>query len=472
MKKSILTCAAIVAALTSCSREESALFPASEGRTISIEVGISEVRTSYDYQEGSYKVFWTDSDKLYVQDSKGTVEQFTITSISPDKKKAVFSKVGSLLTDGPVWCWTRGSGSEPNTAYAWQQNLGWGMGSYDCMSGEGVLENGSITGLDLIHDIAILRITGLKFGALNGTITQVLFNSPNLANVVKYNKGTKTYVLSHDLITCINAGAAVTDGVLQKDLYIAFFPQKTSEAEPYSLVFTLDGKTYSYEWTATKKYQAGTMYTLKDKSVDVSISQDDPISFADPAVKAICVAKFDTNSDKEVSYAEAAAVTGWSNYFRGNKTITSFREFKYFTGLKSLGFAPFQDCSNLKEIELPPYLTTINEAAFQLSGITSISIPETVTSIEARAFNFCTALQEIVIPASVTSIGNWAFRHLDKLNSFTCLATVPPAIISDTNGNTFLVSTPEIPIKVPAGSVDAYKAAAGWNNYASRITAL
>ena len=83
-----------------------------------------------------------------------------------------------------------------------------------------------------------------------------------------------------------------------------------------------------------------------------------------------------------------------------------------------------------------------------------------------------TALQEIVIPASVTSIGNWAFRHLDKLNSFTCLATVPPAIISDTNGNTFLVSTPEIPIKVPAGSVDAYMAAAGWSNYASRITAL
>lgn len=106
----------------------------------------------------------------------------------------------------------------------------------------------------------------------------------------------------------------VTDGVLQKDLYIAFFPQKTSEAEPYSLVFTLDGKNYSYEWTATKKYQAGTMYTLKDKSVDVSISKDDPISFADPAVKAICVAKFDTDGDSEVSYAEAAAVTGWSNY--------------------------------------------------------------------------------------------------------------------------------------------------------------
>ncbi|MBQ3594353.1 MAG: leucine-rich repeat domain-containing protein [Bacteroidales bacterium] len=50
-----------------------------------------------------------------------------------------------------------------------------------------------------------------------------------------------------------------------------------------------------------------------------------------------------------------------------------------------------------------PYSSTYN------SRLKSVSIPNTVTTIGARAFNGCRGLVGITIPNSVTSIGNYAF---------------------------------------------------------------
>ena len=92
------------------------------------------------------------------------------------------------------------------------------------------------------------------------------------------------------------------------------------------------------------------------------------IYFHDSAVKAICVANWDTDGDGELSNDEAAAVTSIGTVFRGNTTITSFSELLYFTSLTSLtcadGYGTFQGCYNLELINLPSSLTTIGKYAF------------------------------------------------------------------------------------------------------------
>lgn len=58
----------------------------------------------------------------------------------------------------------------------------------------------------------------------------------------------------------------------------------------------------------------------------------------------------------------------------------------------------------------------IGMGAFQSAGITSVTLPASVTAIGQFAFADCAALQSITIPASVTSIGMWAF---DGCNAVT-----------------------------------------------------
>ena len=99
-------------------------------------------------------------------------------------------------------------------------------------------------------------------------------------------------------------------------------------------------------------------------------------------------------------------------------------------------------------------------------SLTSIEIPEGVTSIGEWAFASCSSLTSIVIPRSVTSIGDYAFSSCSTLTSFTCLAVNPPAL-----GDSAIIEVPGT-IYVPAALVNAYKAADGWKGYATRIQAI
>ena len=80
----------------------------------------------------------------------------------------------------------------------------------------------------------------------------------------------------------------------------------------------------------------------------------------------------------------------------------------------------FCGCSSLTSITIPEGVTSIGREAFEgCSGLTSITIPEGVTSIGREAFEGCSGLTSITIPRSVTSIDTDAFRNCSSITALT-----------------------------------------------------
>ena len=240
----------------------------------------------------------------------------------------------------------------------------------------------------------------------------------------------------------------------------------------------------------------------------------DPIQFADKYVKKVCVEKFDTNGDGELSYKEAAVVTDLGSNFFGDYAIAvkSFDELQYFVNLKtienyafegcssitsatipvsavSIGYCAFEGCSSLTSVTIPNGITSIGGRAFSdCSSLTSVTIPDSVVSIREYTFCNCSSLTSVTIPDCVVSIGDYAFFSCSSLTSVTipdsvvsigdkafngcynikevyCQSVIPPAI----GINVFTDNATDRVFYVPTESIDAYKTAPQWSKYADSM---
>lgn len=100
--------------------------------------------------------------------------------------------------------------------------------------------------------------------------------------------------------------------------------------------------------------------------------------------------------------------------------------------------------------------------------LTTAKLPQGVTVLGIDAFVKCNNLTSIELPASLTKIGLTAFYSCSKLASITCRAAVPPEMST----SVLLGVTSLFEIQVPAGSVEAYKQAYAWSDYADKIVAI
>ncbi len=169
------------------------------------------------------------------------------------------------------------------------------------------------------------------------------------------------------------------------------------------------------------------------------------ITFADPVVEAICVANWGSNG--KLSYTQAAAVITLGNKFSyatenpPAEPITSFEELQYFINLKDLnadidGYGAFEGAEQLTSIIIPDSVTSIGDYAFSgCSSLTSIIIPNSVTSIGDGALESCSSLTSIIIPDSVTSI------HPDVIANCSSLTSIIiPDSVTSIGGGAFAFS--------------------------------
>ena len=83
----------------------------------------------------------------------------------------------------------------------------------------------------------------------------------------------------------------------------------------------------------------------------------------------------------------------------------------------SIGWSAFEECSSLTSVTIPNSVTSIGSSAFSgCSSLISVTIPNSVTSIGSYAFSGC-SLTSVSIPNSVTYIGGFAFgSELENIN--------------------------------------------------------
>ena len=126
----------------------------------------------------------------------------------------------------------------------------------------------------------------------------------------------------------------------------------------------------------------------------------------------------DVTIPSSVAYnGNSYSVTSIGFYAFGNCNLTSVTIPNSVTSIETWAF---KDCSGLTSITIPNSVTSIGEEAFEFcSGLTSITIPNSVTSIGERAFSSCSSLTSVTIPNSVTSIGSEAFYECSGLTSIT-----------------------------------------------------
>ena len=170
---------------------------------------------------------------------------------------------------------------------------------------------------------------------------------------------------------------------------------------------------------------------------------DDVCSCMDDAVfMKYCYENFDVNKDGKVSKTEANAVSkidlGYTYNHQDAYDVKTLTGICYFPNLEIINC---NGCERLTSVDLSHNLK--------------------ITVIQYLAFANCSDLKSIILPNSVTQIRENVFSN-SWLERIYCASVNPPGLLD--NSIPYLT-----PIYVPMESVEAYKAADGWKEYADQI---
>src|SRR5574344_1948462 len=123
---------------------------------------------------------------------------------------------------------------------------------------------------------------------------------------------------------------------------------------------------------------------------------------------------------KKLSDSVSVMVTSGSAKYSGAVTIppSVVNNGKTYS-VTAIGFETFDGCWGLTSVTIPNSVTSIGSYAFDSTGLTSITIPNSVTTIGWRAFSRCSGLTSISIPDCITTIEDDTFRDCSSLTSIT-----------------------------------------------------
>lgn len=114
-----------------------------------------------------------------------------------------------------------------------------------------------------------------------------------------------------------------------------------------------------------------------------------------------------TSSNNEIVTPKFTDVFGASissNIYRDGKGIITFD-----SNITQIGNKAFSGSSTLTSITIPESVTTLGDYAFSNSGIKNIKLPNSIISFGERVFYVCESLEEITIPNKTTTISEYTF---------------------------------------------------------------
>ena len=219
------------------------------------------------------------------------------------------------------------------------------------------------------------------------------------------------------LLGCLAIQAA-DDGLITKQITIKLdeagtLPNKIGSTKKYQITnLKIIGEINGTDWCFIRE-MAGRNYELLKTAGKLSI-----LDLSDARIVeggGPCVSYhgniWHTSNDELCMYA-----------FSGCSGLTSLT---IPSSVTEIGSYAFEDCSGLTSLTIPSSVTEIGWYAFEgCSGLTSLTIPSSVTSIGRETFMGCSGLTSLTIPSSVTSIGWSAFSGCSGLTSLTIPSSV------------------------------------------------
>ena len=135
---------------------------------------------------------------------------------------------------------------------------------------------------------------------------------------------------------------------------------------------------------------------------------------ADLTNNKLCILEYTTTDGQMLSFKEDAFDAKIVSH-----TYTDIGKIIFDKPITRIGYKAFYLCS-LTSVTIPDSVTTIGKSAFWgCKSLTSVTIPDSVTTIGGYAFDYCTSLTSVTIGNSVTTIGWNAFSDCESLTSVT-----------------------------------------------------
>lgn len=435
MKKHILTVAMTVLAMAACSKENLEDQEKENVKVRGIEVSANVSQATKTTIDG-VNVLWAKGDKVgFIADANSVVsgDPYTIADEFDGKGSATITvplNEGAEVTDETQIAFTAyypyssvtTTDGTPVAEIAAEQDGQTGKWGYMSAKFSGIKSSLTEKGLTFEHACAYIDFQ-LKSSALaECPVTKV-----TLTSLDENKLFTGQYIVTADNVLTESQDLNRFNYVSVKDPVESLSSEwqgKVAVVAPVDLsgtkvkieiVYTKDGAACTQtKVIAGSNLEAGHKVTLK---LNLDKTNFNVIEFEDKTLGALLATAF--GSDGYLTMAQAAAVTNESlvvNALTKNMSISTFHEFQYFTGLrKTPNF--YTNSIKIGKITLPYTITTINANSFrQMTNISEINNTHGVTYIGSYAFNNATSLNTIDL-SLVTSIASNAFQGTSGLES-------------------------------------------------------
>lgn len=252
--------------------------------------------------------------------------------------------------------------------------------------------------------------------------------------------------------------------------------QKVFSCSPAALIYVPDSSINLYKNDSTWAMYADRIHGISEYPYNEEFKVR--AQYSDSLSSVTC------NSSSILTSGETSSIAG--NYLKkvtigncvteiGDSAFTYYQfgkeSFTLITipnSVTSIGNHAFDGCSGLTNINIPDSVTSIGEYAFaDCRRLTRIDIPSSVSIYSVGMFRYCQGMTSHTIPQQITYIPDVCFYGCSGLTSITVNAVTPPSL-----GSSAFADTNNCPIYVPSGSVETYKTAENWSNYADRIQAI